>query len=107
MDCEIVVLRNQKISAIEPHEFVDFNNEEPEQHVEEPYTTTTAWVHQSGHALLWDDIPFFNQHLMQVSQHSYVWYKQPKMITEMFLQAGLTSLDPLFPMNNEHGGLEI
>lgn len=43
------------------------HKEEPQQCVEEPYTSTTTW-----HLLLMDGIPFFNHHLFQASQRGFV-----------------------------------
>ncbi|XP_078100190.1 general transcription factor 3C polypeptide 3 isoform X3 [Sander vitreus] len=44
--------------------------------------------HQPGHTLLWDGIPFFNQHLLQVSQRGCVGHSgtnsTPKLIPQVF-----------------------
>ena len=44
--------------------------------------------HQPGHTLMWDGIPFFNQHLSQVSQRGCVGHSgtnsTPKLIPQVF-----------------------
>lgn len=64
--------------------------------MEEPYTAITAWhfLHLLvislvlGHTLLWDGIPFFNQHFFQVSQCDCVGHSgmnsTPKLTPEVF-----------------------
>ena len=60
----------------------------------------TSWWQQPGHTLLWDGVPFFNQHLLQVSQHGCVSYSGWSHKRSMALMSGLVA-GPLHPLDSQ------
>ena len=61
--------------------------------------------HQPGHTLLWDGIPFFNQHLSQVSQRGCVGHSgtnsTPKLISQVFNGVEVrTASRPFHPLHS-------
>lgn len=66
--------------------------------------------HQPAHTLLWDGIPFFNQHLSHVSQRGCVDHSgtnsMPKLIPQVFSGIEVrTDGIPSSPLANSRGSL--